>query len=126
MILALALIVGIASWMPARFGPAYLALPEGPGVTVRICAVRCLVMTSTDAGPDLAMQRAGRVADIGVETWEWLCDCDRSLGLVRVSVEQWPTPAVARWRNETKLRLDESRCDVVGCMHQPKHRGGTT
>lgn len=96
MILALVLTLGIASWMPARFGPAYLALPEGPGVTVRICAVRCLVMVSTDAGPDLAMQRRARVADIGLATWEYICACSRRLGLARVSVEYWPQRSAPR------------------------------
>lgn len=85
----LALVIGIASWMPTAFGPTYLALPAGPGVAVRICAVRCVVMTSTDAGPSRAMQRRGRVADIGVVAWEYICNCSRSVGLVRVSVTPW-------------------------------------
>lgn len=84
--IAVLLAIGIASWMPARFGPDYLALPAGPGYTVRICAARCLVMTSNDAGPDRAMQRAGRVADLAVEAWEYVCGLPRSRGLCEVSI----------------------------------------
>lgn len=98
--LVLAAAVGIASWMPARFGENYLALPAGAGHIVRICgAARCLVMVSTDSGPDLAMQRAGRVADIGVVAWEYLTGLPRSRGLAGVTI----TPATldashAAWR----------------------------
>lgn len=90
MIPALVLVVGIASWMPARFGADYLALPEGRGYTVRICAARCELVTSTDAGPSRAMQRQGRVADIGVELWERICGLPRSRGLCRVSIDYLP------------------------------------
>ena len=86
-ILAATIVSGVASWMPERFGDDYLALPEGPGVTVTICAARCLTMTSNDAGPDKAMQRAGRVADIGVVAWEHICGVPRSRGLCRVTVD---------------------------------------
>ncbi len=79
-------LTGIASWMPERFGPAYLALPEGPGIRVRICAATCLVMVSTDAGPDLASQRAGRVADIGVLAWERITGLPRGRGLAAVTL----------------------------------------
>ena len=82
-----ALVGGIASWMPERYGSRYLALPEGRGLPVRICAARCLELTSTDAGPDRAMQRAGRVADIGVIAWEHICGLPRSRGLCEVTVE---------------------------------------
>jgi len=50
-------------------------------------------MVSTDAGPDLASQRAGRVADIGVLAWERLSGVDRRLGLFVVTwtlVERLP------------------------------------
>jgi hypothetical protein len=84
---------GKASWMPERFGPNYLALPEGPGHTVTICGVRCLTMTSTDAGPDLAMQRKGRVADIAVRKWEYICGLPRSAGLCPVTVTSAELPS---------------------------------
>lgn len=77
---------GIASWMPESYGADYLALPEGSGHEVTICAARCRTMTSTDAGPDRAMQRRGRVADIGVRAWEYICGKPRSVGLCRVTI----------------------------------------
>lgn len=86
-VLAATLATGVASWMPERFGDDYLALPDGPGITVTICGERCKTMTSTDAGPDKAMQRAGRVADIGVKAWEFICGVPRSVGLCRVTVD---------------------------------------
>jgi hypothetical protein len=89
-ILATVIVSGVASWMPEEYGDDYLALPDGPGVTATICAARCLTMTSTDAGPDKAMQRAGRVADIGVEAWEHICGVPRSVGLCRVTVDYGP------------------------------------
>jgi len=86
-VLAATIVSGVASWMPEQYGDGYLALPEGPGQTVTICGQRCLSMTSTDAGPDRAMQHAGRVADIGVEAWEYICGKPRSVGLCRVTVD---------------------------------------
>ena len=85
---------GIASWMPESFGADYLALPEGPGQQVTICGVRCLDMTSTDAGPSKAMQRAGRVADIGVVRWEYICGLPRSAGLCPVNVDYHRTATI--------------------------------
>jgi hypothetical protein len=84
---------GTASWMPERFGAHYLALPGGPGISVVICGIRCLAMTSTDAGPSLAMQRAGRVADIGVRSWEYICGLPRSAGLCPVTVTSAELPS---------------------------------
>ena len=83
-------VAGQASWMPERYGARYLALPAGPGHRVRICgAGGCAVMTSNDSGPDRAMQRAGRVADIGVLAWEAICGLPRSAGPCRVTVTPW-------------------------------------
>jgi len=80
---------GLASWMPERYGRTYLALPQGPGHRVTICgAGGCLTMTSTDAGPSKASQRRGRVADIGVLTFERICGVPRSAGLCRVTVSR--------------------------------------
>jgi hypothetical protein len=89
---------GKASWMPERFGANYLALPGGPGIRVTICGQRCLVMTSTDAGPSKAMQRAGRIADIGVRSWEYICGVPRSVGLCPIMV----TPARALPSTDTE------------------------
>ena len=91
-LLAAVVVSGVASWMPERFGDDYLALPDGPGHTVTICAARCKTMTSTDAGPDKAMQRRGRVADIGVKAWEYICGLPRSAGLCRVTVSYGAGP----------------------------------
>ena len=78
---------GLASWMPERYGARYLALPQGPGHRVTICGKGgCLTMTSTDAGPSKASQRAGRIADIGVLAFERICGVNRSVGLCKVSV----------------------------------------
>jgi len=80
---------GLVSWMPERYGRNYLALPQGPGHRVTICgAGGCLTMTSTDAGPSKASQRRGRVADIGVLTFERICGVPRSAGLCRVTVSR--------------------------------------
>lgn len=81
---------GRASFMDPAYGPRYLALPGGPGITVTICSVeRCIRRTSTDAGPDLAMQRAGRVADLSFADFAFLCDCDPwKVGLTDVEVSR--------------------------------------
>lgn len=78
---------GIASHMGAGFPAGYLALPIGPGYFVRICgAGGCVEMRSTDAGPDLAMQREGRVADLSVAVFVKVCGVPAGLGLCQVSV----------------------------------------
>ena len=81
-------VAGVAS----TYGPGWdgwLALPEGPGVRVRICgAGGCLVRTSTDAGPSLAMQRAGRIVDLDVPTFEAVCGVPWTRGLCRVTVQR--------------------------------------
>ena len=67
----------------------YLALPEGPGHTVRVCGpADCIVRTSNDAGPDLAMQRRGRIVDLDATDFNQVCGCRwQQVGLVRVTVE---------------------------------------
>lgn len=90
-------IVGVASYVRRSLGDRYLALPAGPGVRVRICSssTRCLVRTSTDAGPDLAMQRRGRVADLSFVDFAWLCRCDPPrVGLLHVTVEELRAPRI--------------------------------
>lgn len=76
---------GIASWMPEKYGARYLALPEGPGHRVRICAARCIVLTSMDTGPVRRIY-PDRVADLSVVLWERVCNLPRSHGLCRVSI----------------------------------------
>ena len=72
--------------MGPGFGRSYLALPKGKGIRVRLCAKRCLTMTSTDAGPSLAMQRAGRIADLNDWAWAYVSGLPLSRGLAKVSV----------------------------------------
>lgn len=78
---------GIAS----TYGPGFagfLALPEGPGIRVRICGpAACVVRTSNDSGPNRAMQRKGRVVDLDVATFEKVAGASWRKGLVRVTVE---------------------------------------
>lgn len=81
------IVVGVAS----TYGPGYAgltALPEGPGHRVRICGtVLCVVRISNDAGPSKAMQKIGRVVDLDVATFERVCACRWTTGLIHVSVE---------------------------------------
>jgi hypothetical protein len=67
----------------------YLALPEGPGHRVRVCGpAACIVRTSNDAGPSLAMQRAGRIVDLDATDFNAVCGCRwQTVGLVKVTVE---------------------------------------
>lgn len=87
-------ISGLASFVAPAYGARYLALPAGRGVGVQICGpVACVVRTSTDAGPDKAMQRAGRVADLSFRDFAIICGCDPwAVGLVRVVVTPIPAP----------------------------------
>jgi len=102
LILALALIAngaigtpllgGTASHVGTQYGPDYLALPEHewgqPGLLVRICGdAACIVRRSTDAGPDLAMQRLGRIADLNAWDFEVVSGLPASAGLAEVTVE---------------------------------------
>jgi hypothetical protein len=87
-----ALVGGTASHVGRQFGRAYLALPEHRwgrrGLLVEICGDGgCVIRRSTDAGPDLAMQRAGRVADLNAWDFEAVCGCPASTGLTDVTVE---------------------------------------
>ena len=82
-------LTGLASFVDPSFGGRYLALPSGPGHLARICSRihRCIWRRSTDAGPSLAMQRAGRVADVSYGDFAWLCGCNPwAVGLLRVVV----------------------------------------
>ena len=80
-------ITGIASFVGPSYGPRYLALPGGRGITVRICGrAACIVRVSTDAGPDRAMQREGRVADLSWWDWQTVSGLSPARGLAPVSV----------------------------------------
>jgi hypothetical protein len=81
----------VKSGSASTYGPGYagyLALPEGPGHRVTICGPGgCITRTSNDAGPNKAMQRQGRIADLNVADFEAVCGCPWTRGLVHVTVE---------------------------------------
>jgi hypothetical protein len=87
---------GVIAYAARSFGDRYLALPEGPGSRVTICSsqTRCIVRTSTDAGPSLQRQREGRIADVSFADFAWLCRCDPpSLGTMVATIERG-TPGI--------------------------------
>lgn len=97
---------GLVAYAAPALGSRYLALPEGPGIHVRICSTSisrlCLERISTDAGPDLAMQRAGRIADVSFIDFAWLCRCDPpDVGLLQATIERI-RPAVTPPPTETE------------------------
>ena len=69
-------------------GPNYLAIPEGPGVKVRIDGpAGSVTMVSTDAGPALSMQRKGRIGDLAIGRWREVCGVKREpLGYCTVTI----------------------------------------
>jgi hypothetical protein len=89
-----ALVGGTASHVPASWGDSYLALPEHKwgqrGLLVTVCGVDCVTRRSTDAGPDLAMQRQGRVVDLSWADFVKVCgvaEGEPDPGLCDVTVE---------------------------------------
>lgn len=101
-------VTGTASHMPKRFGPDYLALPEHkwgePGIPVVISGPGGkIARISTDAGPDKAMQRAGRVADLS--WWDFMKVCgvgpgEPDPGLCTVSIRYIGSIAAPRTDTE--------------------------
>ena len=83
---------GSISQADLSHGSNYLAVPWGRGVWVRICAATCVVMRSTDACPDLAMQRGGRIADLAIGQWLKISGLPASRGLVAGSIERVGAP----------------------------------
>lgn len=78
---------GIASNMGPKYPSWYLALPEGAGRLVKVCGrVTCVTRRSTDAGPDKAMQRKGRVVDLSVRDFEKITGWGWRRGLAPVTV----------------------------------------
>jgi hypothetical protein len=69
-------------------GSDYLAVPIGPGRLVRLCAVKCLTMVSTDAGPNRQKLKAGRIADVALGAWLTICGKPQSAG---TCVGRWET-----------------------------------
>jgi hypothetical protein len=65
---------GIWSYADPSHGPLYLAIPEGRGWRVTVCGpLACLERTSTDAGPDLFLQRKGRIGDLSWRDFLAVC-----------------------------------------------------
>jgi len=55
-------------------GSDYLAIPEGPRWRVTVCGpLACLERTSNDAGPDLFLQRKGRIGDLSSGDFMVVC-----------------------------------------------------
>jgi hypothetical protein len=74
----------------STYGPGWdgwIAWPDGPGWRLRVCGPGgCVVVVTTDAGPDRAMQRAGRIVDLDVETFERVAGASWTTGLTKVTV----------------------------------------
>lgn len=78
---------GIASTYGPGWSERWVALPDGPGWRFRVCgAGGCRTLVSTDAGPSLAMQRAGRIVDLPIYAFEAVCGVPWSMGLCQVSL----------------------------------------
>lgn len=86
-----AIVSGHASFVGARYGARYLALPHVPhGTRVRITGPGGrVVRSSTDVGPDQSVF-PDRVADLSYSDFELVCGPrahERGLGTCRVTVE---------------------------------------
>ena len=83
---------GVIAYALPSYGRLYLALPDGRGVRVKICAVGghpCIIRTSTDAGPSLERQRQGRRADVSWTDFAFLCDCwPPAVGIMDATIER--------------------------------------
>ncbi|HTR71886.1 MAG TPA: hypothetical protein VMH41_16875 [Mycobacteriales bacterium] len=79
---------GIASTYGPKYSERWVALPDGPGWRFRVCgAGGCETLISTDAGPDKAEQRAGRIVDLPVGAFESVCGVPWTMGLCDVTVQ---------------------------------------
>ncbi|MBI3978669.1 MAG: hypothetical protein HY331_10845 [Chloroflexi bacterium] len=84
---------GTIAYADPSYGPLYLALPEPRGTVATICGpADCVTRTSTDVGPDLEMQRAGRIADVSARDFETICGVPLRYGLCSgtVTIERRP------------------------------------
>ena len=75
------------TWAYAKpsHGARYLAIPEGPGWIVQVCGpLDCCERVATDAGPELWLQRAGRIGDLSFVDFGRACG-PLSAGLCRGS-----------------------------------------
>jgi hypothetical protein len=83
-------------WQAHGHGSRYLAIPEGPGVRVRIIGPAGAVnVTSTDAGPALFRQREGRIGDLAIGLWRVVCGAKREpLGFCDATIVYGSVPRV--------------------------------
>lgn len=78
---------GLASTYGAGWSEWWVALPDGPGWRFRVCgAGGCRELVSHDAGPDLAMQREGRIVDLPIGAFEDVCGVPWRMGLCQVTL----------------------------------------
>jgi hypothetical protein len=79
---------GIASWMPAKYGPDYLAMRLPRGTIVSICGPAACWRNAVvmDYGPSGRIH-PDRIADIAVGRWTEICGVPREMGLCPVSVD---------------------------------------
>lgn len=77
---------GIATTYGPGWSPRLNALPHGPGWRFRVCGKRCMTLVSTDAGPDRAAQRRGRIVDLALKNWLYVCRLPYSRGVCPVTV----------------------------------------
>ena len=85
------------TWAYAKpsHGPRYLAIPEGRGWLVMVCGpADCFLRVSTDAGPVLSLQRAGRIGDLSAVDFERACGVSTSFGLCSGSYTIQRRPSV--------------------------------
>ena len=76
---------GVWAYAKPSHGRGYLAIPEGPGWIVWVCGpLDCFERVSTDAGPELWLQRAGRIGDLSAVMFQRACG-PLSAGLCRGS-----------------------------------------
>jgi hypothetical protein len=76
----------------------YLAIPLGPGMKVTLCAARCLTAVSTDAGPSRSSLLAGRIADLDIPRWSYVCGKPASAGIVSRRMASGDRTSVHRFR----------------------------
>jgi hypothetical protein len=84
-----ATVAGTWAYAERSYGSGYLAIPEGPGWVVTVCGpLDCIERVSTDAGPELRLQRAGRIGDLAAVMFEDICGplsaglCDGSYTII--------------------------------------------
>lgn len=88
---------GTIAFADRKFGPLYLAIPEPRGTWATVCGpAGCVERRSTDVGPDLAMQRAGRIADVSFADFTTVCGVPHRIGLCpgSVTIQRRPSPTL--------------------------------